>query len=158
MFGASFFGSTKASPVSKKKSGDSNLRADSTDSDYGVLQQLPETQIIGRNPSIHRMDTIEEGVINAAENTEKDGADGAPAVVQSNPDGKAIKFKKAKKLKKTMSKHYMRHLNEIGGGRFKVSSHHYLCHTAKLIFLCFIALATLRTGRRDHQKEYGTSW
>ncbi len=40
-------------------------------------------------------------------------------VVQSrHPDGKELKFKKAKKLRKTASKHYMKHIKE--GGKFNV--------------------------------------
>jgi hypothetical protein len=65
---------------------------------------------------------LDETVVLAAEDADHDveEGEGNVTVVTSIEDVRQIKFKKAKKFRKIASKHYMKHLNEGKGGRFKV--------------------------------------
>lgn len=78
-----------------------------------------------REHQLHRTSTDIVEAAQAAQNMELSGD---ISVVESRGDGNQIKFKKAKKLRRAASKHYLKHLNETKTSRFKDWKRDHLIH------------------------------
>lgn len=86
------------------------------------------------SPDMERhIDRTSTEILAAAEAAESSEMDGNLSVVESRTDGKQIKFKKAKKIRKAASKHYLKHLQETKASRFKVNSLHSLYYVFSLL-------------------------
>lgn len=67
----------------------------------------------------HQLHRTSTDIVDAAEAAEHSEADGDISFAESKSDGTKIQFKKAKKLGRKASKHYLKHLTENKPNRFK---------------------------------------
>jgi hypothetical protein len=113
--------STPTSSKKKKKSSKGKPSFQMVELNEGGAPGSPDIE----SHHLHRTST---DIVNAAEGAEGMDLDGDISVVQSTGDGKQIKFKKAKKLRRAASKHYLKHLNDAKASRFRDWKRDQLIH------------------------------
>lgn len=111
---------------SKKKKKSSKSKQSFQMIEIPMIEDESESRSTSRRE--HQLHRTSTDIVEAAQAAQSLELSGDMSVVESRGDGNQIKFKKAKKLRRAASKHYLKHLNETKTSRFKDWKRDHLIH------------------------------